>query len=60
MADTRLRTVLARTCAHRTEGPKIGRVLKRLIVPLVMSWATESAAVAEPKPRHRTRIPGTT
>src|SRR6478609_134314 len=60
VAETRLRATLATTCPHSADGPKIGRVLKRSIVPLVMSCATATAAVAEPNPRHMTSTPGTT
>ena len=58
--EATLRSTLATTWPVSTAEPGIGSERKRSITPLVMSWQTATAVVAEPNPAHSRMIPGTT
>ena len=60
LVETTLRATDAVTWPVRTAPDAIGSVRKRSITPVVMSTATATAVLADPKPAHSTMIPGTT
>ena len=58
--EARLRAALAATCPASTAAPPTSIARSRSMIPLVMSWLTLTAVVAELKPAHRRITPGTT